>query len=227
MALLLARPARGTAINRRRAEKSVRHARLPQRRVQRRVHEHAERALEAELPGGVAAVADTPSCAELRRCVLGVARRREDGACLRGRGHWQFCTHALAPRAPRKPGVVSVLPGAVMRLVVDTTAPVDANLTTAKLALTYLASYERMGLGVVSCVSGCSCAPRTIDALQFAQPATAAGGGGGGAEGIGRNVSIATIAEIPVSSARSCVVRLENMGLLAGTATGRSATSGC
>ena len=159
---------------------------------------------EAELPGGAAAVADTPSCAELRRCVLGVARRREDGACLRGRGHWQFCTHALAPRAPRKPGVVSVLPGAVMRLVVDTTAPVDANLTTAKLALTYLASYEGMGVCTVSCEGGCACAPRAIDALQVAAPAPPGGGRGA------RNVSVASDVEVAVSGAAACVVRLEN-----------------
>ena len=204
VALLLARPARGTATNRRRAEKSVRHARLPQRRVQRRVHEHAERALGSGAAGRRAAVADTPSCAELRRCVLGVARRREDGACLRGRGHWQFCTHALAPRAPRKPGVVSVLPGAVMRLVVDTTAPVDANLTTAKLALTYLASYEGMGVCTVSCEGGCACAPRAIDALQVAAPAPPGGGRGA------RNVSVASDVEVAVSGAAACVVRLEN-----------------
>ena len=180
-------------------------------RARRAVRGKLEVAWQAET-GGAAAVSDTASCDALRRCVLRAAKTG-DGTCLRGRGHWQHCTRALAPRAVNKPGIVSVLPGAAMRLVVDTTAPVVGNgsaLPQAALALTYLASYERMGLGVVSCVSGCSCAPRTIDALHFAQPATAAGGGGGGAEGIGRNVSIATIAEIPVSSARSCVVRLEN-----------------
>ena len=108
-----------------------------------------------------------PSCGAACSAARGAART----ARLRGRGHWQFCTHALAPRAPRKPGVVSVLPGAVMRLVVDTTAPVDANLTTAKLALTYLASYEGMGVCTVSCEGGCACAPRAIDALQVAAPA--------------------------------------------------------
>ena len=91
-----------------------------------------------------------------------------------------------------------------MRLVVDTTAPVDANLTTAKLALTYLASYEGMGVCTVSCEGGCACAPRAIDALQVAAPA--APGGGRGA----RNVSVASDVEVGVSGAAACVVRLEN-----------------
>ena len=97
-----------------------------------------------------------------------------------------------------------------MRLVVDTAAPVaqHGNASGAALALTYLASYEHMGVCVVACERGCSCTPRAIDALQIAQPASAGGGAAG--EALARNVSVATVAEIHVSSASECVVRLEN-----------------
>ena len=181
-------------------------------RARRAVRGRNEVRWHAESAGGESAVRDTPTCDALRRCVLRSVRT-SDGGCLRGRGHWQHCTRALAPKAVNKPGIVSVLPGAVMRLVVDTTAPVarqgnaSADGAGAALALTYLTSYESMGVGVVSCVSGCSCAPRAIDALQFAQPASA--GGGAGAE-LARNVSIATVVEIPVTSAKACVVQLVN-----------------
>ena len=167
--------------------------------------------------GGLDALVDSPSCDALRRCVLRAARTG-DSVCLRGRGHWQHCTRALAPRAVNKPGIVSVLPGTAMRFVVDTTAPItrQGNASVplrAALALTYLSSYERMGVCVVSCVSGCSCTPRTIDALQLAQPATAAIGAATTMTSdfaLSRNVSVATIVEIPVSSSRACVVRLVN-----------------
>ena len=161
---------------------------------------------------------DTLSCDALRKCVLRAAKSRKSSACLRGRVQWQYCTRALAPKAVNKPGIVSVLPGAVMRFVVDTTPPVThggANRSTglqASLALTYLASYEHMGTSVVSCESGCSCASKAIDALQMAQPASAGGAAtSSSGEALTRNVSIATIAELAVSSARQCVVRLENI----------------
>ena len=94
-------------------------------RARRAVRGKLEVAWQAET-GGAAAVSDTASCDALRRCVLRAAKTG-DGTCLRGRGHWQHCTRALAPRAVNKPGIVSVLPGAAMRLVVDTTAPVVGN----------------------------------------------------------------------------------------------------
>lgn len=163
-------------------------------------------------------VSDSASCDGLRKCVLR-SIRTHDGSCLRGRGHWQHCTRALAPRAVNKPGIVSVLPGAVMRLAVDTSAPVaqgrSSNTSAAprmpSLALTYLASYEHMGVCIVTCESGCTCTPREIDALQVAQPAGAGGTvSTGSVDTLARNVSIATIAEIHVSSARRCIIRLEN-----------------
>jgi len=109
---------------------------------------------------------------------------------------------------------VSVLPGAAMRFVVDTTAPVAQQSNgsaplLAALALTYLSSYERMGICVVSCVSGCSCDPRTIDALQLAQPAASVPGAAP-SEQLSRNVSIASVAELHVSQSRACVIRLLN-----------------
>ena len=50
-------------------------------------------------------------CPQMRPSVL--SARTTDPAFRRG--HWQHCTRALAPRAVNKPGIVSVLPGAVMR----------------------------------------------------------------------------------------------------------------
>lgn len=170
---------------------------------------------------------DTPNCDVLRKCVLRVTRPREQKACLHGRGHWQYCARALAPRAVQKPGIVSMLPGAEMRFVVDTTSPiiahgVDGNGSApsfrASLALTYLASYEGMGLCMVSCEHGCKCQSRLVDALQAAQPASAdaragsEGRAGDGTQALARNISIASVVEIPVSSASACVVRLHNRG---------------
>ena len=160
-------------------------------------------------------VADTSSCDSLRRCVLRSLRTQDD-ACLRGRGHWQYCSRALAPRAVNKPGIVSVLPGAVMRLMIDTSAPVTrthANGTTMPvpiLALTYLSSYENMGVCLISCESGCSCPIQRVDALQFAQQTAQAGSMTADAPLV-RNVSIATVAEISLTAARRCVLRLENV----------------
>ena len=174
---------------------------------------------KADVSSPGAAMSDTASCDALRKCVLR-SIRAHDHSCLRGRGHWQHCTRALAPRAVNKPGIVSVLPGAVMRIVVDTMAPVaqhQGNGTgplTPSLALTYLSSYEHMGVCRVTCESGCTCAPRAIDALQIAQPATSSTSSttteGSGSGALARNVSIAAIAEIPVTSARRCVLRFEN-----------------
>jgi hypothetical protein len=178
---------------------------------------------QAEVRSG--SVSDTASCDGLRKCVLR-SIRTGDGSCLQGRSYWQHCTKALAPKAVNKPGIVSVLPGAVMRLVVDTTAPVaqgsrDGNASTAlhlpALALTYLTSYEHMGNCVVTCESGCTCSPRSIDALQMAQPASAFGRRSP-ADAPARNISIAAVAEIPVTSARRCVLRLENVPRRAGAA---------
>ena len=168
---------------------------------------------------------DGLNCDVLRRCVLRAARSRSSASCLRGRVQWQYCSRALAPKVVNKPGIVSVLPGAVMRFVIDTTAPVthaggggesapsvgnqSGAMTSASLALTYLASYEHMGVGVVSCESGCSCQPKAIDALQMAQPATA-GAPAGADSPLSRNVSIASVAELAVTSASRCVIRLEN-----------------
>jgi len=165
---------------------------------------------------------DTPNCDALRKCVLRGAKPREQKACLHGRGHWQYCGRALAPRAVQKPGIVSMLPGAEMRFVVDTTAPIvahtiDGNSSAASfrasLALTYLASYEGMGQCMVSCTNGCTCQSRVIDALQAAQPASAETRTSTAvdvSQSLTRNVSIANVVEIPVSSASACVVQLQN-----------------
>ena len=114
-----------------------------------------------------------------------------------------------------KPGIVSVLPGAAMRMLVDTTAPVAqagrnaSALPHAALALTYLASYERMGVAKVSCIKGCTCETRIIDALQLAQPASSTAAATRD-NALSRNVSVASVVEIPVSGSRNCIVRVVN-----------------
>jgi hypothetical protein len=162
-----------------------------------------------------AALSDTPSCDALRRCVLRTTRT--SSSCLLGRGHWQHCSRALAQRPVMKPGIVSVLPGAVMRLVLDTRPPIATRTGDRSqplqpaLALTYLTSYEHMGVCVVSCESGGTCDARAIDALQFAQPAAATTASSIVAgDVLARNVSIASVVEVPVSSAHTCIVKLEN-----------------
>ena len=70
------------------------------------------------------------------------------------------------------------------------------------MGIEYLTSYEHMGTSVVSCESGCSCASKAIDALQMAQPASAGGAAtSSSGEALTRNVSIATIAELPAEVA--------------------------
>jgi hypothetical protein len=177
--------------------------------------------------GGAAPIADMPACDVLRRCVL-KATRTQNGNCLRGRGHWQFCTRTLAPRAAYKPGLVSLLPGADLRFVVDARAPFAtvvhaANGTSgqpgdaAVLALTYLTSYQDMGVASVSCQHGCSCVPQRLDAIQLAQPSdvpvpTLQRHRSGADRTITRNVSVATVMEIPIRDAsRACAIRIVNI----------------
>ena len=182
-------------------------------RARRALRGHVEVRWRAES-GDVQPLSDSSTCDALRRCVLRAARTG-DGACLRGRGHWQHCSRALAPRAVNKPGIVSVLPGAAMRMLVDTTAPVAqagrnaSALPHAALALTYLASYERMGVAKVSCIKGCTCETRIIDALQLAQPASSTAAATRD-NALSRNVSVASVVEIPVSGSRNCIVRVVN-----------------
>ena len=169
---------------------------------------------------GAKPTSDGPACDLLRRCVLKAMVGR-NAACLRGRGHWQHCTRTLAPRAAYKPGIVSLLPGAELRFVVDAQAPIAAPLAnfslqssrSAILALTYLTSYQSMGLANVTCEAGCWCNTHMLDALQGVQPSgTNVVGKRRSKRSLGRNVSIAAVAEIPVRMAsKECMIKIANV----------------
>mmetsp|Transcript_11350 Transcript_11350/g.29016 ORF Transcript_11350/g.29016 Transcript_11350/m.29016 type:complete len:587 (-) Transcript_11350:41-1801(-) len=180
---------------------------------------------------------DSAGCDALRKCVLRAARSAKHAACLKGRGHWQYCIRTLAPRAVVKPGIVSLLPGAELNFMVDAQAPISGEalwavsnessftMPSTMLALTYLTSYQGMGVAQITCESGCVCEPHHLDALQAIQPARSGGLMGkhqvDGAPT--RNVSVATVAEIPIRFAsRACSVRVRNVPRVGG---GTSAVS--
>lgn len=199
-----------------------------QRQAEARSRSAAKPFLEWHSAGGnpsdVAPLSDSASCDALRRCVVRSART-QNLACLKGRGHWQYCTRTLANRPAYKPGIVSLLPGAELRFVVDASAPLTRrrgrNTTDpngAVLALTYLTSYEQMGVVGVSCEKGCDCEMRTIDALQMAQPTMAMApselrrGHHHSERAAARNVSVASVAELLLTQTTSaCTVKLSNL----------------
>ena len=168
---------------------------------------------------GAVPVTDTPSCDALRRCALKFSRTR-NAQCFRGRGHWQHCTRTLALRAAFKPGIVSMMPGAMLRFQVDALAPVSMGngntsraIDSAVLALTYLTSYEDMGVAIVTCESGCRCNPQVVDALQPAQSTSSVAGRRRGGTSLTRNVSVAAVVEIQMTEvSHLCVLKLSNMG---------------
>uniref|UniRef100_A0A7S0P484 Uncharacterized protein n=1 Tax=Calcidiscus leptoporus TaxID=127549 RepID=A0A7S0P484_9EUKA len=91
-----------------------------------------------------------------------------------------------------KPGLTSVSVGDAVRLSIDSTLGDPA--ATAVLQLTYLQSYEQMGVLRVSCLQGCTCAPLTLDALLPAQ-------------------TLATLntTMLTLTQSRACRVRLANV----------------
>ena len=141
-----------------------------------------------------------PSCGAA--CSASRAAARTARACAAA------ATGSSAPtrsrRARRASRASSVLPGAVMRLVVDTTAPVDANLTTAASSRSPTWRRTRVWASAPSRAGQRRVRAAGVDALQVAAPAPPGGGRGA------RNVSVASDVEVAVSGAAACVVRLEN-----------------
>jgi len=74
-----------------------------------------------------------------------------------------------------------------------------------------------MGVASVSCQHGCSCVPQRLDAIQLAQPSdvpvpTLQRHRSGADRTITRNVSVATVMEIPIRDAsRACAIRIVNI----------------
>lgn len=66
-------------------------------------------------------------------------------------------------------GIIATSPGASLTLQLDTTLP-GVNVSSTAVVLTYLTSYERMGMAHVECLSGCSCEPQLLDAHRPSAP---------------------------------------------------------
>jgi DNA polymerase alpha subunit B len=62
-----------------------------------------------------------------------------------------------------RPGYIATAPGAFLAIAVDTSAPEGAAARFAKVDLMFLTSYEHMGKAAVTCASGCTCAPSTLN----------------------------------------------------------------
>jgi hypothetical protein len=106
--------------------------------------------------------------------------------------------HPLAVKRV-KPGLTSVSPGDVVSLQIDTTLGRHANVSGiqligehAMLQLTYLQSYEQVGVLLLECTSGCYCDPHRIQTLEPSRLATL-------------NTTL-----WPVSESRKCTLRLTN-----------------
>ena len=141
--------------------------------------------------------------------------------CVQELGHWQYCSRAFNKARTRKPGLVAFRAGASMRVHIDadvtgirTTPSIRdsksggsyvhaegdpcsqfAQRTSgacALVSLSYLTSYEQMGIVLVSCEGGCACMARSIDA--HVTDAT-------------RNVSIVRESVLRVAPGPRCVLR--------------------
>ena len=157
-------------------------------------------------------------CRRLRECVVSVPAYAPGKPCLRERGHWQACPYSLTQRPARKPGIVATAAGATMRVYLDTdfysaaASPRSGRIRsrggggdgimlpgggalerrTSLVQLTYLTSYNQMGIAEVTCEGGCSCAAQRVDAHQTSPT---------------RNVSVVRTSSFEVSAAAACVLR--------------------
>jgi hypothetical protein len=102
---------------------------------------------------------------------------------------------ALAKRS-KKPGLTSVTRGDAFSLAVDTTVEQTAGgaHTDPVLQLTFLQSYEHVGIVSLRCVRGCTCDPMTVDTLAPTK----------------RFATLATALSGAVSPAKLCVLRVSN-----------------
>ena len=83
---------------------------------------------------------------------------------------WTHCLYALGQssvrgrRPKRSEGALALRPGASIEVPLDITRAHNASGAVACAELSYLTSYEHMGVASVSCVRGCACDSRRIDA---------------------------------------------------------------
>jgi hypothetical protein len=115
-----------------------------------------------------------------------------------------FCRTALVPRSGRliegkpSPGIVALSPGATVFLLLGEIVGAELG-SRATVALSYLVSYEHMGIVTCNCEGACECDAQRIDAHRPSNNAT-------------RSDSIFESHNVPVqtrpqTSARECVVR--------------------
>ena len=113
------------------------------------------------------------------------------------------------PAKPAKPGITSLSIGDAMELTIDTTdtgshtrasnedesTPATSRApTSTALTVTFLQSYEQVGMVRFTCVRGCECAETTVDTLA---PAA--------------QFALMSTSEILVSQAHECRLRLTNV----------------
>ena len=83
---------------------------------------------------------------------------------------WTHCLYALGQssvrgrRPKRSEGALALRPGASIEVPLDISRAHAATGAVACAELSYLTSYEHMGVASVSCVRGCACDSRRIDA---------------------------------------------------------------
>ena len=99
---------------------------------------------------------------------------------------------ALAKRS-KKPGLTSVTPGDAFLIEVDTMLKEDDQAVPV-LQLTYLQSYEQVGIVRVGCHSGCKCSRMKVNTLQPKR----------------RFATLNTALSGAVSRSKRCVLRVSN-----------------
>ena len=87
---------------------------------------------------------------------------------------WFFCRTALVPRQDRfksgkiAPGLVAMLPGSTLFVHLDdpfqAMSAGEPPALEANVALSYLTSYQHMGVVDLRCEASCACLPQQIDA---------------------------------------------------------------
>lgn len=147
----------------------------------------------------------TPACNDARELVSGcgwLATTEEfvyDSTVARG----SWGPLPRDPAKPPKPGITSLSIGDAVEITIDTTlaseaepAP-SANDTfsgAAALSITFLQSYEQVGVLQITCLRGCECTQVTVDTRQP-----------------DAHFALLNTSELSVSQARECRVRLRNV----------------
>eukprot|EP00879_Flechtneria_rotunda_P013806 GHRR01014419.1.p1 GENE.GHRR01014419.1~~GHRR01014419.1.p1 ORF type:complete len:272 (+),score=66.88 GHRR01014419.1:1593-2408(+) len=93
------------------------------------------------------------------RCFIGEAFKNK--AVEGNPSNWEWVNESKTVRP--KWGYVSAKPGAVLTMVVNSTASSGSKDHEVLVQVAHLKSYEHMGKALLTCVSGCECADTIID----------------------------------------------------------------